>query len=81
MHCGTAARRLRRLLDAQSFDELIEKNGYPVSQIIVGIIGFGSSRNHGSALIDQDRAVRRKKVVEHPAAYFPGRALSVWWDT
>jgi hypothetical protein len=44
---------------------LIEKDGHAVNLLIAIGLGFRPARDHGSALINQDRAVRLEKLVEH----------------
>jgi hypothetical protein len=55
------------LLNGQSVNELIEKDRHPVGQSMVGRRGFRPAGDHSAALIDQDRAVRLDKLVEHAA--------------
>jgi hypothetical protein len=55
------------LLNSQRFNELIEKDWDAVIWLIASSFGFRPARDHGTALINQDRAVRLEKLVEHPS--------------
>jgi len=53
------------LLDRQGLDELIEENGYPMRQLVIGRFRFGPAHHHDPTPVDQNGAVRREKVVQH----------------
>jgi hypothetical protein len=51
------------LLDNERRDQLIEKNGNTMNQLIIRGLRFGPSGDRDSAPIDDERAVRREKFM------------------
>ena len=55
--------RLRCLFQRQRVDELVEKSGDSVRQLVIGRSRLRSAGHQNPAPIDQDRTVRLEKVV------------------
>jgi hypothetical protein len=58
-----ASPRLRCLLESQRVDELIKKSRDSVRQLVIGYLELRSAGHQNPTPINQERAVRRKKVV------------------